>query len=236
MNKLKYFVKKFAFGKKASEKDYLNYLKSLGIKIGDNVRIYTPNKVLIDEQYPWLMSIGNSVIISEGVRILTHSYEWCVTKHLYAPVLGVARKVEIGNNVFIGMNSTILGGVNIGNNVIIGSNSLVCKNLPSNSVCAGNPAKVICTIEEYYEKIKSKQVAEAKELAKAYYDRIGKLPPKDLFHEFFFLFEPRKGALYKTFNDKLKLKGNYEQSKEAFYNSKPIFNGYEDFINEAIFK
>ena len=51
--------------------------------------------------------------------------------------------VKIGNNVFIGMKSTILKGVRIGNNVIIGANSLVNKDVPDNCVVAGNPAKIV---------------------------------------------------------------------------------------------
>lgn len=47
--------------------------------------------------------------------------------------------VSIGDNVFIGMQSTILKGVHIGNNVIIGANSLVNKDVPDNCVVAGNP-------------------------------------------------------------------------------------------------
>ena len=49
----------------------------------------------------------------------------------------------IGNNVFIGMKTTILKGVHIGDNVIIGANSLVNKDVPNNCVVAGNPARVM---------------------------------------------------------------------------------------------
>lgn len=58
------------------------------------------------------------------------------------------------------MNSTILKGVTIGNNVIIGVNSLINKNIPDN-VVAGNLAKIICTIEDYYIKRISSQLDEA---------------------------------------------------------------------------
>ena len=63
----------------------------------------------------------------------------------------VHRGVSIGDNVFIGMQLTILKGVHIGNNVIIGANSLVNKDVPDNCVAAGNPCKVIMTLDEYYE-------------------------------------------------------------------------------------
>ena len=51
--------------------------------------------------------------------------------------------MKIGNNVFIGMNTTILKGTTIGDNVIIGAGSVVTKNIPAGVIVAGNPAKVI---------------------------------------------------------------------------------------------
>lgn len=57
--------------------------------------------------------------------------------------------VNIGNNVFIGASSTILPGISIGNNVVIGANSVVSRDIPDDSVAIGNPAKVICTYDEF---------------------------------------------------------------------------------------
>lgn len=58
--------------------------------------------------------------------------------------------------MFIGMNTTILKGVHIGNNVVIGAGSFVNKDIPDNCVAAGNPCKVIMSIEEYFEKQKKR--------------------------------------------------------------------------------
>ena len=49
----------------------------------------------------------------------------------------------IGNNVNIGSNVCIIGGILIGNNVVIGAGSIVVKDIPDNVVVAGNPAKII---------------------------------------------------------------------------------------------
>ena len=49
----------------------------------------------------------------------------------------------IGNNVKIGCNVCVIGGVHIGNNVVIGAGSVVVKDVPDNAVVAGNPAKII---------------------------------------------------------------------------------------------
>ena len=63
--------------------------------------------------------------------------------------------IVIGNNVYIGMGAYIMPGVHIGDNVIVGAGAIVTKDIPSNSVCAGIPARVIKTIDEYYQGLKS---------------------------------------------------------------------------------
>lgn len=79
--------------------------------IGDNTVIYSPNYCVIDQTRPWMIEIGNNVSITTGVTILTHGYDWSVFKGMYGDVLGSAGRVKIGDNVFIGMHSTILKGV-----------------------------------------------------------------------------------------------------------------------------
>ena len=61
--------------------------------------------------------------------------------------------IEVGDNVFIGAGTTILKDVHIGSNVIIAAESVVVQDIPSNSVVAGVPAKVIETMDEYLEKL-----------------------------------------------------------------------------------
>ncbi len=56
--------------------------------------------------------------------------------------------MTIGDNVWIGGSVTILPGVTIGDNVVIGAGSVVCRDLPSDCVAAGNPAKVIKRIPD----------------------------------------------------------------------------------------
>ena len=121
------------------------YLLSKGMKEGKSCHIYSYNG--IDGGLPWLITIGDDVTISSGVRILTHDASTnvvgCGTK------LG---RVDIGNNVFIGCGSIVLCNTKIGDNVVVGAGSVVAHDLESDAVYAGNPARKICTIDEYREK------------------------------------------------------------------------------------
>ena len=65
--------------------------------------------------------------------------------------------IEVKNNVFIGSNTIILPNVRIGNNVMVGAGSVVTKDVPDNSVVAGNPARVIESFDEYLGKRNKKE-------------------------------------------------------------------------------
>lgn len=157
-------IRKFAYGPKTDSSSYVAYLRSLGMVIGENTTIYVPTKCQIDTTRPWMIEIGRNVSITEGVTILTHGYDWSVFKGKYGDVLGSAGHVRIGDNVFIGMNSTILKGVEIGDNVVIGAGSVVTKSIPPDSVAVGNPCCVIADIDSYLEKRRAAQVDEAADL------------------------------------------------------------------------
>lgn len=157
-------IKKIIDGPKYSSISYVRYLRSLGMRIGEDTVIYSPKHCIIDVTRPWMIEIGRNVSVTEGVTILTHGYDWSVFKGKYGDVLGSAGRVKIGDNVFIGMNTTILKGVTIGDNVVIGANSLINKDVPSNSVVVGNPQRVVCTIDEYLEKRRAAQLDEAADL------------------------------------------------------------------------
>lgn len=138
--------------------------------------------------------------------------------------------MSIGNNVFIGMHSTILKGVHIGDNVIIGVNFLVNKNIPSNCVAAGNPCKVIMSIDEYYKKRKAAQLEEAKELVELYRERYEKEPDEKALHEFFWLFTDGEDELPDSWEHMMKIGGNYDFAKEQFRKNKEQFRDMEDFL------
>lgn len=225
-------IRRLFYGNKADSKAYIEYLRGLGMKIGEETTTYVPTKTQIDITRPWLITIGSNVKITEGVTILTHGFDWSVLKGVYGDILGSEGGVAIGNNVFIGMKSTILKGVHIGNNVIIGANSLVNKDIPDNCVAAGNPCKVIMGLEEYHEKRKASQVAEAKELVQLYRERYGRDPDEKALHEFFWLFTDGHDELPECWESMMKLGGNYEYTKEQFKKNNKKFKNMDEFLKQ----
>ena len=120
-------------------------LKKMGLKVGKNFKRL--NGVIIDPAHCWLINIGDNVGLGPRVHILAHDAS--TKEYLNYTKIG---RVSIGNNVFIGAESVVLPNVSIGDNVIIGANSTVTKDIPAGCVYAGNPAKFICTTEEYINK------------------------------------------------------------------------------------
>lgn len=100
------------------------------------------------------INIGKSVMFGANVVIATvgHPIKPDMRKYMYTD------PVNIGDNCWIGANVTICPGVTIGENSVIGAGSVVTKDIPANTVAAGNPCKVIREIDErdneYYYKYK----------------------------------------------------------------------------------
>lgn len=89
---------------------------------------------------------GNNIELGPGVSIISANHNTNnIRKHTKST------PITIGNNVWIGANTTILPEITIGNNVVIGANSLVNKSIPSNSIAVGNPCKVIKQKNNYTE-------------------------------------------------------------------------------------
>ena len=100
-----------------------------------------------------MISIGNNVRITTGVKFCTHDGGMWVIRNLgYNTHADCFGKIVVGDNVHIGWNAIIMPNVEIGSNVIVGAGAVVTHNIPDNTVVAGVPARVIRTIDEYYKK------------------------------------------------------------------------------------
>lgn len=102
---------------------------------------------LVDTLVPDLVEIGDDFMSAPGSIILAHDASLFMFVGKYK-----IQKTIIGNKVFLGANSVILPGIKVGNNVIVGAGAVVTKNVNDNSVVAGNPAKFLCTVKDYYKK------------------------------------------------------------------------------------
>jgi len=127
------------------------YARKKGVKIGENCRIYIKNW----GSEPFLVSIGDHVTVTSGVKFITHDGSTCLVKDIQGRRYQRFAPIQVGSHVFIGVNSIIMPGVTIGSNVVIGAGSVVTKDILDNSVAIGVPAKVVSSFDDYQTKVQS---------------------------------------------------------------------------------
>ncbi len=110
------------------------------ISVGD--RFYANhNLVILDEAE---VTFGDNVFVAPNCAFYTAGHPLDAVERNRG--IEYARPITVGNNVWIGGNVCVLPGVTIGDNCVIGAGSVVVKDIPANSVAAGNPCKVIKTL------------------------------------------------------------------------------------------
>lgn len=100
-----------------------------------------------------MITIGSNCALTKGVKIFTHGGAR-VARRKY-PNYDVFGMVEVGDYCYIGTNSLIMPGVKIGNGSMVAAGSVVTKSVPPNMVVGGNPARILCTVDEYIERNKT---------------------------------------------------------------------------------
>lgn len=118
------------------------WLVGRGMQIGRDV--WLPASTWIDADHCFLISIGDHCGFGEQCVLLAHDAQ--MDEFLDAARIG---RVRIRESCHIGARSIILPGVEIGPRTIVGAGSIVTRSLPPDTVCAGNPAQVICSLEDY---------------------------------------------------------------------------------------
>lgn len=107
------------------------------IKIGNNCGISGAVIGAVDK-----IEIGDKVLL--GANCFVTDFDWHNTDpSIRHQKCENSKPVKINNNVWIGMNTIVLKGVEIGENSVIGANSVVTKSIPANVIAGGNPCKVI---------------------------------------------------------------------------------------------
>jgi acetyltransferase-like isoleucine patch superfamily enzyme len=119
------------------------YRSLLRMKIGEQTSFAL--MTMLDIMYPEYISVGKNSVIGYNTTILAHEY--LIEEYR----LG---RVEIGDEVMIGANCTILPGVKIGNRAVVSAATLVNADVPEGAFVGGNPMRVIYTKEELKRKLK----------------------------------------------------------------------------------
>ncbi|WP_066223847.1 sugar O-acetyltransferase [Formosa haliotis] len=115
------------------------------IKVGHNV-FMNFNCCILDIAP---VTIGNHVMFGPHVQVYSATHPLEAKARNSGKEYG--KPVTIGNNVWVGGHSTICPGVTLGNNVVVGAGSVVTKSFPDDVVIAGNPARIIKTIDNSEE-------------------------------------------------------------------------------------
>ena len=135
-----------------------------------------------------MITIGNLVSFNKDNRLICHDAIAQLFRQKFQDYLPSNGHITIGNNVQFAQNVTVLKGVTIGDNCFIGFGATVTHDIPANSVAVGTPAKVICSIEEYYQKRKKEALQESFEFARGIVERYHRRPIPEDFRESFVWF------------------------------------------------
>ncbi len=136
------------------------YLRYLGARIGEDCAIYTTIGNFGSE--PWLIEIGNHVMLASGVVLMTHDGSSRLFRDRFSDMNARYGNrfgtITIHDDSFVGLNSIIVPNITIGPDSLVGTGSVVTKNVEPNTVVAGNPARFICSMDEYVERYRAKMI------------------------------------------------------------------------------
>ncbi len=210
-------------------------LSNIGVRVGKGTIFYDPRSMNIDRERPWMLKIGEYCKICAGTIILTHDYSRSVLRRRYGDIVGESGLTLIGDNCFIGMNSIILMGSQIGNNVIVGAGSVVSGKIPDNVVVAGNPARVVCTLDEFYKKRKAANLDAGCLYYNTFHEFYKRPPTPKEMGPFFTLFADRNKEYLDNNQIYFSLNGdNVEEALNSFYLTEKMFDNYTQFSEYAV--
>lgn len=126
------------------------YAKYKGVEMLGQVTIYGSSYRMFSAE-PYLVTLGDNVYISVGVEFVCHDGSTLPFRK-DIPDLELAGCIVVGDNVFIGKGATLLHGITIGSNCVIGACSVVTKDVPSNTIVGGIPAKHIKNTDDFIKK------------------------------------------------------------------------------------
>lgn len=129
-------------GKKIYMEPVINFDYGYNIFVGENFYANF-NCIFLDVS---TIEIGDNCMFAPNVQLYTATHPLHPVKRNSG--LEYAKPIKIGNNVWLGGGVIVTPGVTLGDNVVVGAGSVVTKSFPDNVVIAGNPARIIKTVEE----------------------------------------------------------------------------------------
>ena len=216
-------------------KYFLNdILNSQGIKVGRHTIFYNPETIIIDRTRPWMLEIGDYCKVCRGVTILAHDYSRSVFRRSHNIIIGESGITRIGDNVFIGINSLILMGTKIGNNVIVGGGSVVSGVIPDNVVIAGNPARIIRSLDEHVIIRKKRLYRDAYEYINSFINAYHRYPSVRELGPFFTIFVNRHVRDVEKYKINLRWNGDNEIEilNSFLLDDSRQYKSIEDFIDD----
>ena len=130
---------------------YARYLKEKGLLRRQGDGCFISKAAGLPDGY--LTSIGDNVWITDGCHLLCHDASVIMLNIRDATHLDRVAPITLGDHVFLGNGTIILPGITLGSHVIIGAGSVVTQNVPDGEVWAGNPARHICTTQNYRQRV-----------------------------------------------------------------------------------
>ena len=146
------------FSRKKYNKLFYSCLRGLGVNITGRPKFIEDN-VYIDPTNYGLLTIEQGVTVSRNVTLLVHDYSISTIfaqNNENVTGAGIFKPIVLKENCFVGAGAILLPGATVGKNSIVGAGSVVKGTVPDNTVVAGNPAKAIKSLQEYYEKVNEK--------------------------------------------------------------------------------
>lgn len=202
--------------------------------VGENVHFFNPTTTRIDPVRMDWISIGSNCKFVGPLTVLAHDYSFSVLIEAQRRILQPgASYVTIGNNVFTGAQVIILSGVTVGDNVIIGAGAVVTRDIPSDCVAAGNPARVIMSLDDYRRKREARALSDANRHYSHFVHSHGRYPRTAEMQEHALVFLDRTDENWTHYISQIEFPGCSRQAvRHAFFESAPIMNE-EQFLRQA---
>lgn len=122
----------------------VKYARLIGVNLGKNCLVY---RSMEWPSEPYLVTIGDNVQLTRGVAIHTHGGGNVIRRQVND--FDSFGKVVIRDWAYIGAHAQIMPGVTIGEGAMVAAGAVVTKSVPDRMVVGGNPAKIICSVDDY---------------------------------------------------------------------------------------